>query len=153
MIEDAIRAAINATTDEAARPRLRRCLPMLLRALAEWGGAPGGIFTMAIATPQRGLVLRAHGDWPQLAEQTADRKSAVALALVQAIETPGYQGDDAVAAIAALLGRAGLAAARADRERIAGRGRTPLVVALVEQDSTATMVLVTTVELVPPPVH
>jgi hypothetical protein len=37
---EAAAAAIEASHDHAAKPRLRRCLPTLERAIASWGGPP-----------------------------------------------------------------------------------------------------------------
>ena len=42
MIEAFVRAAIETTSDEAAKPRLRRCVPPLLVAVKNWAGSPAG---------------------------------------------------------------------------------------------------------------
>lgn len=73
--------------------------------------------------------------------------------MVEAIEHPAGRGEFLVSAIAALLGPAGLAASRADRQRFAKVGLTALTVALVEQQVHSTTILVTTLGLRPPTLH
>ena len=94
MIDVLVRAAIDAA-DENVRPRLRRCLPMLLAAVADWGGSPVGDITLACATPRHAMVLHADGDWPEL-DEAKFQKGDVALALVGAIESHKADGIIAV---------------------------------------------------------
>ena len=149
MIDVLVRAAIDAA-DENVRPRLRRCLPMLLAAVADWGGSPVGDITLACATPRHAMVLHADGDWPEL-DEAKFQKGDVALALVGAIES--HKSDGIIAGTAVLLGEAGLAAARADHERISKAGATPLVVTLVECDGSSVTMMTTTIAMPPATVH
>ena len=41
-IKVVVRAAIDTTKDESAKPRLRRCLPALLSAVGHWDGSAAG---------------------------------------------------------------------------------------------------------------
>ena len=51
-IKAVVRAAIDTSKDESAKPRLRRCLPALLSAVGHWDGSAAGEFVMAAATPK-----------------------------------------------------------------------------------------------------
>ena len=57
-IKAVVRAAIDTSKDESAKPRLRRCLPALLSAVGHWDGSAAGEFVMAAATPKAAGVLR-----------------------------------------------------------------------------------------------
>ena len=151
MIDVLVRAAIDAA-DENVRTRLRRCLPMLLAAVADWGGSPVGEFVLAAATPNHALVLRPAGGWPDV-DESKFQKGEVARVLVEAIESSTYRGTAILGATAALLGQAGVAAARADQERISKAGATPLVVTLVECDGSSVTMMTTTIAMPPPTVH
>ena len=67
MIEAFVRAAIETTSDEAAKPRLRRCVPPLLVAVKNWAGSPAGEVVMAAATPKAAFMFVAD-HWPDIDE-------------------------------------------------------------------------------------
>ena len=52
-----------------------------------------------------------------------------------------------------LLGEAGLAAQRAEHERIADKGAVPLIVTLVEHDGKSVAVMVTVIPMAPATLH
>ena len=84
MIEAFVRAAIETTSDEAAKPRLRRCVPPLLVAVKNWAGSPAGEVVMAAATPKAAFMFVAD-DWPDI-DEGEFQTHEVARALVGAIE-------------------------------------------------------------------
>ena len=57
MIETLVRAAIDTTKDENAKPRLRRCLPALLSAVGHWDGSAAGEYTVVAATPKAAFMF------------------------------------------------------------------------------------------------
>src|SRR3954451_23884421 len=145
MIEAFVRAAIETTSDEAAKPRLRRCVPPLVFAVKNWGGSPAGEVVMAAATPKAAFMFVAD-DWPDIDE--GDQTHEVARALVGAIESSAPNKSDVIlGATAALLGEAGLDAQREEQERIADAGAVPLVVTLVEHDGRTVAVMVTVIPM------
>jgi len=85
MIEAFVRAAIETTSDEAAKPRLRRCVPPLLVAIKNWAGSPAGEVVMAAATPKSAFMFVAD-DWPDI-DEGEFQTHEVARALVGAIES------------------------------------------------------------------
>jgi hypothetical protein len=152
MIETLVRAAIDTTKDESAKPRLRRCLPALLSAVGHWVGSPAGEFVMAAATPRAAFMFCAD-DWPDV-DESEFRQHEVARALVAAIESSAKNKSDVIlGATAVLLGEAGLAAQRAEHERIAGNGAVPLIVTLVEHDGKSVAVMVTVIPMAPATLH
>ena len=84
MIEAFVRAAIETTSDEAAKPRLRRCVPPLLVAVKNWAGSPAGEVVMAAATPKAAFMFVAD-DWPDI-DKGESRTHEVVRAPVAAIE-------------------------------------------------------------------
>ena len=152
MIDTLVRAVIDTTRDEAAKPRLRRCVPPLLVAVENWGGSPAGEVVMAAATPKAAFMFVAD-DWPDL-DEGAFQQHEVARALVAAIESSAQNKADVIlGATAALLGEAGLEAQRAEQERIAGDGAVPWVVTLVEHDGKSVAVMVTVIPMAPATLH
>jgi hypothetical protein len=142
MIEALVRAAIDTTSDEAAKPRLRRCVPPLVVAVKNWGGSPAGEVVMAAATPKAAFMFVAD-DWPDI-DEGEFQTHEVARALVAAIESSAANKSDVIlGATSALLGEAGLDAQRAEQERIADTGAVPLVVTLVEHDGKSVALMVT----------
>jgi hypothetical protein len=124
MIEAFVRAAIETTSDEAAKPRLRRCVPPLLVAVKNWAGSPAGEVVMAAATPKAAFMFVAD-DWPDIDEGELQTHE-VARALVGAIESSAPNKSDVIlGATAALLGEAGLDAQREEQERIADNRGDP----------------------------
>src|SRR3954447_19173921 len=107
MIEALVRAAIDTTRDEAAKPRLRRCVPPFVFAVKNWGGSPAGEVVMAAATPKAVFMFVAD-DWPDIDEGEFQTHEVVR-ALVAAISSPN-KGDVILGATAALLGEAGVEA-------------------------------------------
>src|SRR3954453_2016833 len=110
MIEAFFRAAIETTSDEAAKPRLRRCVPPLLVAVKKWAGSPAGEVVMAAATPKAAFMFVAD-NWPDI-DEGEFQTHEVARALVGAIESAPNKSDVILGATAALLGEAGLDAQR-----------------------------------------
>jgi len=146
MIEAFVRAAIETTSDEAAKPRLRRCVPPLLVAVKNWAGSPAGEVVMAAATPKAAFMFVAD-DWPDI-DEGEFQTHEVARALVGAIESSAPNKSDVIlGATAALLGEAGLDAQREEQERIADTGAVPLVVTLVEHDGGTVAVMVTVIPM------
>ena len=146
MIEAFVRAAIETTSDEAAKPRLRRCVPPLLVAVKNWAGSPAGEVVMAAATPKAAFMFVAD-DWPDI-DEGEFQTHEVARALVGAIESSAPNKSDVIlGATAALLGEAGLDAQREEQERIADTGAVPLVVTLVEHDGRTVAVMVTVIPM------
>ena len=87
---------------------------------------------MSAATPRAAFMFCAD-DWPDL-DESAFQTHEVARALVAAVESSAHNKSDVIlGATAVLLGQKGLEAQRADHERIAREGRTPLVVTLAER--------------------
>jgi hypothetical protein len=116
-LADLVNAAIDTASDEAAKPRLRRCLPALLSAIGVWGGSPTGELAMAAATPKAAFMFFAD-DWPDVPESDF-RQHEVARALVAAIESSAHSKSDVIlGATTLLLGAQGLAAQRAEQDRI-----------------------------------
>ena len=145
-IEAFVRAAIETTSDEAAKPRLRRCVPPLLVAVKNWAGSPAGEVVMAAATPKAAFMFVAD-DWPDI-DEGEFQTHEVARALVGAIESSAPNKSDVIlGATAALLGEAGLDAQREEQERIADTGAVPLVVTLVEHDGRTVAVMVTVIPM------
>ena len=66
-IKAVVRAAIDTSKDESAKPRLRRCLPALLSAVGHWDGSAAGEFVMAAATPKAAFMFCAD-EWPDVDE-------------------------------------------------------------------------------------
>jgi hypothetical protein len=152
MIETLVRAAIDTTKDESAKPRLRRCLPALLSAVGHWVGSPAGEFVMAAATPRAAFMFCAD-DWPDV-DESEFRQHEVARALVAAIESSAKNKSDVIlGATAVLLGEQGLAAQRAEHERIGGDGGTPLIVTLVEHDGKSVALMVTVIPMARATLH
>jgi hypothetical protein len=111
------KSAIETTSDEAAKPRLRRCVPPLLVAVKNWAGSPAGEVVMAAATPKAAFMFVAD-DWPDI-DEGEFQTHEVARALVGAIESSAPNKSDVIlGATAALLGEAGLDAQREEQERI-----------------------------------
>jgi hypothetical protein len=82
------------------------------------------------------------------------RLRAFARALVAAVESSAENKSDVIlGATAVLLGEAGLAAQRAEHERIAGNGAVPLIVTLVEHDGKSVAVMVTVIPMAPATLH
>ena len=79
-IKAVVRAAIDTTKDESAKPRLRRCLPALLSAVGHWDGSAAGEFVMAAATPKAAFMFCAD-EWPDV-DESAFQTHEVARALV-----------------------------------------------------------------------
>ena len=151
-IKAVVCAAIDTTKDKSAKPRLRRCLPALLSAVGHWVGSPAGEFVMAAATPRAAFMFCAD-DWPDV-DESEFRQHEVARALVAAIESSAKnKGDVILGATALLLGEQGLAAQRAEHERIAGNGAVPLIVTLVEHDGKSVAVMVTVIPMAPATLH
>jgi len=65
MIEAFVRAAIETTSDEAAKPRLRRCVPPLLVAVKNWAGSPAGWPRAEKDAANNALLLAQLDDVPQ----------------------------------------------------------------------------------------
>jgi hypothetical protein len=152
MIEALVRAAIDTTSDEAAKPRLRRCVPPLLVAVENWVGSPAGEVVMAAATPKAAFMFVAD-EWPDI-DASAFQSHEVARALVAAVESAGKNKSDVIlGATAVLLGQKGLAAQRAEHERIAGSGGTPLIVTLVEHDGKSVALMVTVIPMAMATLH
>ena len=151
-IKAVVRAAIDTTKDESAKPRLRRCLPALLSAVGHWDGSAAGEFVMAAATPKAAFMFCAD-EWPDV-DESAFQTHEVARALVAAVESSAKNKSDVIlGATAVLLGEAGLAAQRAEHERIAGNGAVPLIVTLVEHDGKSVAVMVTVIPMAAATVH
>jgi len=103
MIETLVRAAIDTTKDESAKPRLRRCLPALLSAVGHWDGSAAGEFVMAAATPKAAFMFCAD-EWPDV-DESAFQTHEVARALVAAVESSAKNKSDVIlGATAVLLG-------------------------------------------------
>jgi hypothetical protein len=152
MIEALVRAAIDTTSDEAAKPRLRRCVPPLMVAVKNWGSSPAGEVVMAAATPKAAFMFVAD-DWPDI-DECEFQTHEIARALVAAIESSAPNKSDAIlGATSALLGEAGLDAQRAEQERIADTGAVPLVVTLVEHDGKSVALMVTVIPMPPATLH
>jgi len=78
----------------------------------------------------------------------------VARALVAAVESSAKNKSDVIlGATAVLLGEQGLAAQRAEHERIAGEGVVPLIVTLVEHDGKSVALMVTVIPMAPATLH
>ena len=88
-IKAVVRAAIDTTKDESAKPRLRRCLPALLSAVGHWDGSAAGEFVMAAATPKAAFMFCAD-EWPDV-DESAFQTHEVARALVAAVEFLGRE--------------------------------------------------------------
>src|SRR3954447_19970653 len=111
-IKAVVRAAIDTSKDESAKPRLRRCLPALLSAVGHWDGSAAGEFVMAAATPKAAFMFCAD-EWPDVDERVQTHE--VARALVAAVESSAENKSDVIlGTTAVLLGEAGLAAQRAE---------------------------------------
>jgi hypothetical protein len=147
---DEIREAIDAIVDEAARPRLRACLPMLQQGLSNWRGARPSAHALVIAaaTPASCIVFDCRHGWPTDLIPIANfDKGEAALATVVAIESAptAANTDRILTGLCVVLGSAGIAAQQADAARIIADGGMPLVVALLERQAGSITGLVTTV--------
>ena len=78
-IKAVVRAAIDTTKDESAKPRLRRCLPALLSAVGHGDGSAAGEFVMEAATPKAAFMFCAD-EWPDV-DESAFQTHEVARAL------------------------------------------------------------------------
>jgi hypothetical protein len=144
---DSVAQLIEDVDDPVARPRLRRCLPYLFEAVANFdASAASGRLVIAAATPKGAVVLAAE-DWPDV-KRSKLKRGDVALALSAAIECKdNWEGDTILIGLTVMLGRAGLGAQAADAALIRQDGKQPLVVALVERQPKTVTMLVTTVAL------
>ena len=159
---EAVAAAIEASHDHAAKPRLRRCLPTLERAIASWGGSPSVApgaesalpLTLAAATRTCCVVLQVEEGWPQLPPETSwppelrgHSPGEVALAVATAIDSSGdtVAADVIITGLTVVVGAGGLQAYERDAGRIVRGGQLPLVVALLSRQGDSVSVLVTTV--------
>ena len=108
------------------------------------GRGAGGRHYDGVRDAERRAGTTPKGDWPAL-DDAKFQKGEVAQSLVKAIKGPSCKAMSRRATTDVLLGQAGLAAQRADRDRIAGGGHTPLVVAQLEQQPGSVSILVTRV--------
>jgi hypothetical protein len=107
---------------------------------------------MAAATPKAAFMFFVD-DWPDAPESNF-REHEVARALVAAIESPAHSKSDVIlGATAVLLGEQGLAAQRAEQDRIAREGAVPLVVTLAEHDGKSVALMVTVIPMPPATLH
>ena len=140
MVIDAIATAIDDVSDPAARPRLKKCLPLLRAALERVDTRRDGL-TVVAATPWGAAVKNADA-WPQFEPSPLTQADAT-MALLRAIE--GDDDDDIMlVALALLLGRRGRAAQEEDATAIVAAGGCPVVVALLEREENTVTLLITT---------
>ena len=139
---------IDAIEDATARKWLHKCVPVAEKLIADWRCrvAPGEFLVVA-ATPKGGLVTVAE-DWPTLDENNpfyaAQREhDSSAAALIAAIES--MEGDLALGGLWVFA--KGNPTLVQDRTRIAGRGKVPLVVALVAYEDDVLMQFVAISEM------
>jgi hypothetical protein len=132
-----------------ARDRLRPCLPVLSDAITNWQA--GGFFSapgllVAAATPTS-FSLTHSECWAENVDHL-DR-DVVLVALVKAIEI--QEAALLVAALSAVLGMEGRAAAEADARAVLERGELPLLVVLAASSQDAEVALMATTVAMPCP--